>query len=86
MTFLEPARAHPQSLSQDLMNFLLLIPTMTVLVMLVRWFQEHPLFIDRNWRFCLVTHGESFSFRKTSRPAGSRRTYLGAMREHTHNQ
>jgi hypothetical protein len=67
-------------------NFLLLIPTMTGLVMLVRWFQEHPLFIDRNWRFCLVTHGESFSFRKTSRPAGSRRTYLGAMREHTHNQ
>jgi hypothetical protein len=41
-------------------NSLLLIPTMTGLVMLVRSFQRRPLFIDRNWRFCLVTHGRKF--------------------------
>ena len=43
-------------------NFLLLIPMMTGLVMLVRWFQGRPLFTDRNWRFCLVTHDEVSRF------------------------
>jgi hypothetical protein len=32
-------------------NGLLLIPVVIGLVMLVRWFQERPVFTDRDWRF-----------------------------------